>query len=134
VPPIDQVGYIPFAHWNPRTLALSLEAGLRDYRVVEGTQVNFALDARSLLNDPEGIVDVKEALWRSLALGHGHLSALLYNNLADLLERSEGSQRALDLYNEGIEFSMRRGLLAAVTIAQSGAASTLYRLGRWDEA
>jgi class 3 adenylate cyclase/tetratricopeptide (TPR) repeat protein len=116
--------------WADKALSLANDLGDQESPVrALGTRGA----ARGELGDPGGVADLEEALQKSLGLGHGRLSAICYNDLAELLKTSEGPGRALDLLREGIEFARRRGMTEFAVFMQSNVAEVLCRLGEWDE-
>jgi class 3 adenylate cyclase len=65
--------------------------------------------ARCALGDPDGLEEMKRALALAIEQGKSLEAGTLYNNLAIEVWPFEGPQQALDLCNEGIDFSRRRG-------------------------
>jgi class 3 adenylate cyclase/tetratricopeptide (TPR) repeat protein len=89
--------------------------------------------ARAIQGDPDGVIELREALASLRALGLGRSTAIVYNNLASCLSHVEGSQAALDVFREGVAFAEERGLGEMAIALRSSMTSVLFELGEWDE-
>jgi class 3 adenylate cyclase/tetratricopeptide (TPR) repeat protein len=88
--------------------------------------------ARYELGDPDGLDEIRHALQLAREIGELTSVAVGYSNLATLtLTRS--AQEALELYDEGIAFGKRRGMIGSVMWLRAERTWCLYDLGRWDE-
>jgi tetratricopeptide (TPR) repeat protein len=78
--------------------------------------------------------DLRAALALGLELGSGYDTAVIYNNLAELVWLVEGPAAALAVCAEGVDFAERRGLAQAAMWLRAATLGSLLDLGRWDEA
>ena len=90
--------------------------------------------ARAHLGKAGGVEEMREALSLAIEQGEGRTAASLYNNLAFGAWLYEGPQAGLDLSQEGIEFSRRRGITAWVEVMAAAETPALAELGQIDEA
>jgi class 3 adenylate cyclase/tetratricopeptide (TPR) repeat protein len=95
------------------------------------------LDARGMarcdLGDFGGMDDLRQALALGLELGSAYDTAVIYNNLSEPVWLVDGSQAALDLCQEGVDFAERRGLGQLAMWLRGSTLGPLLDLGRWDE-
>ncbi len=110
------------------TLATALDLGPAMARALQTRGI-----ARCDLNDLDGLDDLREALRLGLEVGAGIDTATAYNNLAQYLFHAEGPERALELFDEGIEFSERRGFAHYAGWLRMATLELLFELGRWDD-
>jgi ATP/maltotriose-dependent transcriptional regulator MalT len=78
--------------------------------------------------------DLRAGLALGLELGSGYDTAVIYNNLAEPVWLVEGSQAALSVCEEGVDFAERRGQSEAAMWLRASTLGPLLDLGRWDEA
>jgi class 3 adenylate cyclase/tetratricopeptide (TPR) repeat protein len=88
--------------------------------------------ARNDLGDPGGIDDVRRGLELAREIGDLSTEAHGYANLASLLLPISPTE-ALDVWNEGIEFARKRGIMASLFWQIAESTWALFDLGRWDE-
>jgi class 3 adenylate cyclase/tetratricopeptide (TPR) repeat protein len=117
--------------WCERGLSLARELGMDD-EVVLALQARGV--ARSELQEPGGLDDLREALRLGLELGLGEETAVSYNNLADQLWIREGPASALPAWNEMLEFCRVRGFVTEQMWAKAGILQSLFDTGEWDRA
>jgi tetratricopeptide (TPR) repeat protein len=89
--------------------------------------------ARAVQGDLGGIKEQRRALAELRALGAGRSTAIVYNNLASCLIHVEGSQAALGVFRDGVEFADTRGLREMVMALQNSMLTALFEVGDWDE-
>jgi tetratricopeptide (TPR) repeat protein len=113
-----------------RALALAREIGARQHIVRAMQFVGFA---RCSLGDLGGLDDLREALRLGLEWGLGIETGLGYTNLGDWVWQAEGPAPGLEVYQEGVAFTERRGLREVRMWLMASTAWPLFELGRWDE-
>jgi tetratricopeptide (TPR) repeat protein len=116
--------------WAEKTLDLAREIGAEQ---VVARVLQYRGMARLAQGDPGGYDDLRDALRLALELGLARPAAVAYNNLADWINENEGPLRSYELYQEGIEFSVRRGMPGNARWSRMEATFRLYEMGRWDE-
>jgi hypothetical protein len=116
--------------WSEKGLPLAERFGLTP---LKARLVQFIGSARVHLEDVGGLDDLRTALSIGLEAGIAHETALAYTNLAGSLSDSEGPEAGLELYEEGIEFAKRRGLIGHANWARGETSWCLFDLGRWDD-
>jgi tetratricopeptide (TPR) repeat protein len=89
--------------------------------------------ARHELGDATGIDDLREALRRSLELGHSIEAINTYNNLGDAVWFTEGPARGLEIFGDGLALADRRGATWDVMWIANSMMWPLFEAGRWDE-
>ncbi len=113
-----------------RALALAEELGLdRSARLLGSRGL-----ARSLLADPGGLEDMREAIAIAVEAGQGREASVLHNNLGVELLAFDGPAAALEVLRAGIAFARARGLTASANWTTSSTLFPLTDLGRFDEA
>ncbi len=115
--------------WAEKGIALATELGVED--VVR--HLNARCIARWHLGDPGAVEDIRAGLDLALRLGLGLETGVTYNNLATFVLAIEGPRAALELWDEGLEFSRRRGLTHNAMWVRSERLAALYEVGDWDE-
>jgi class 3 adenylate cyclase/tetratricopeptide (TPR) repeat protein len=131
--------YLFFSHqpeeglrWLRKALDMCRELGLPSD---EARVLQFVGASRCALGDLGGLDDMQEALRMCLDLGlDSFVTATSYNNLADLLCRLEDPVRAVQIWEQGIEFVERRGMLGFPAFMKGSVAWVRTELGQWDEA
>ena len=113
-----------------KLMKLAQQLGLR-HQVSRALQ--FRGMARCYLNDLGGLDDLREGLRLGLEIGAGFETAAAYANLGEWLFWTEGPTRCLELHEEGIDFSERRGLAHVAYWLRHSKLGRLFDLGRWDE-
>jgi class 3 adenylate cyclase/tetratricopeptide (TPR) repeat protein len=116
--------------WAEKTLSMARAVGAEH---VAARTLQFRGMARLIEGDPEGFADLEESLRRSIEFGLANAASVAYTNLADWTTESEGFARSIEIYDQGIEFSTRRGLRGNARWARMERTFRLYDLGRWDE-
>jgi len=115
--------------WVDKGLGLAEELG------VENTA--RLLEARAAVRgnelDPATVDEHRAVRDLCLRLGLGLETGVATNNLAEWVFLFEGVQPALAVYDEGIEFSRRRGLTHNVMWMRAERLRCLYQAGEWDE-
>jgi class 3 adenylate cyclase/tetratricopeptide (TPR) repeat protein len=113
-----------------RALALAAEVGL--------PEPAFALHIRGLarchLGDARGVDDLREALRLALEQGLGRETAVIQGNLSGATWVFQGPAAALEVLEDAIAFSERRGMTEMVMQNRSGVPSFRAELGRVEEA
>ena len=113
-----------------RALTLAAELGL--------PEPAFALHWRGLarceLGKAGGLADMRRALELALDQGQGRETGVIYGNLASIVWVYEGSQAALDLYEEAIAFCERRGITEVALHSRTGRVVALAELGQTEQA
>ena len=89
--------------------------------------------ARCELDDPGGLVDLRESLAALKEGGDIYNVASSYSNVGDWEWMLEGPERGLASHLEAIEFDERRGLRGPAMWIRGETTWMLYDLGRWDE-
>jgi tetratricopeptide (TPR) repeat protein len=90
--------------------------------------------ARWDARDPEGAkADLKSSVELGVQHGEATETAIAYNNYAGLRWVSEGPAAGLETYEEGMAFSVRRGMRGTRLWSLAESTICLYDLGRWDE-
>ena len=88
-----------------RALAIAVEAGLpQDWALGHRGM------ARTILGDPAGLKDYRDAIDALTRAGQGRRAAVEYNNLGCDLRNYEGPRAALEALSEGLRFATARGL------------------------
>ena len=116
--------------WTDATLALCDEMDLPEQRM-RGLQ--FRGIYRVMSGDPGGRADLQEALRIGLDLGFGRVTALAYTNLADWTSGLDGPAAGLAIYEEGMRFAERRGIVAEQMWMRAETTWRLFDAGEWDE-
>jgi class 3 adenylate cyclase/tetratricopeptide (TPR) repeat protein len=88
--------------------------------------------ARADLGDLDGIADLRKGLEVARESGDIFAEGVAYTNLASNLLPTSPSE-ALAVWNEGIEFAVKRGITANRFWQLSESTWALFDLGRWDE-
>jgi class 3 adenylate cyclase/tetratricopeptide (TPR) repeat protein len=108
-----------------RSLAISADLGL--------PEPAFALmwrgSARCHSGDAAGVEDVRRALRLALEQGLGRETVVIYGHATWATWVFDGPRAALELENEAIAFSERRGIAELAVQARAGRLSTLAELG-----
>ena len=81
-----------------------------------------------------GLDDLRQALALALEHGLGFEAATAYLNLGETIYATEGPAKELELFEEGIEFALGRGLMHQAWWTKAPMTMALFDLGRWDEA
>ncbi|MDP9341198.1 MAG: AAA family ATPase [Actinomycetota bacterium] len=115
--------------WTDATLALCDEMDLPEQRM-RGLQ--FRGIYRVMSGDPGGRADLQEALRIGLDLGVGRVTALAYTNLADWTSGLDGPAAGLAIYEEGMRFAERRGIVAEQMWMRAETTWRLFDAGEWD--
>ncbi len=119
------------ASWAERAIELAPRAGADDQAA---RALQFGAASKLYLGDSAGSeAGMRESLRRCLELGLGRTTAFAYINLANTLWLTRGPEAALQTYQDGIEFSGRRGLAGASSWARAEALWVTFEVGRWDE-
>ena len=114
------------------------ETGLRRARElgVGPEHTTRLLMARSTVRgyegDPEGVEDQRAALEIGLRFGLGIATATAYNNLSNWDHFVDGPELGLTTIEEGMEFSLQRGLLQGHAWMRGERLVYLYELGQWE--
>ncbi|MGH2819059.1 MAG: ATP-binding protein, partial [Actinomycetota bacterium] len=116
--------------WADKTLTVADELGLPEQ--VVGAR-GFRGAARGELGDAGGLEDLQEAVRAGSELGLGRATAVQFNNLGWLTWLIEGPRRALDVFESGLHFSDRRGLVPDGMWMSLSRQEALFDLGEWDE-
>ena len=90
--------------------------------------------ARAYLGDPDGLVEMERALSLQIERGEGNDAAATQNNLAIARYPLEGPARSLADFEQGIEFSVQRGLTSHAETMEADCPGLLVELGRPEEA
>jgi class 3 adenylate cyclase/tetratricopeptide (TPR) repeat protein len=90
--------------------------------------------ARALLGQRQGVEEMRRALVLAVEQGEGVSAADLYNSLALVTWLYEGPQASLDVLQEGIDFSLRRGIADAAESMAAGKPPILAEVGRVQQA
>src|SRR5439155_3567651 len=90
--------------------------------------------ARCSLGDPGGLDDMRAALALAVDRGEGREAAVLYNNLAVAVSAIEGPRGVLQVLEEGLEFSERRGIHEFALAMRAASLDQLVDAGEWDHA
>jgi len=114
--------------WAAKGIELAARLGL-DHFVERCRQ--FRGIARCSLGDLGGLEDLREALRVSLERGFTQEAHIGYDNYASWLWTVSGPEAALPLYEESIDFILRRGRESAWNRAEL--MRVHFDLGRWDE-
>jgi class 3 adenylate cyclase/tetratricopeptide (TPR) repeat protein len=115
--------------WTDATLALCDEMDLPEQRM-RGLQ--FRGIYRVMSGDAAGRADLQEALRIGLDLGVGRVTALAYTNLADWTSGLDGPAAGLAIYEEGMRFAERRGIVAEQMWMRAETTWRLFDAGEWD--
>jgi class 3 adenylate cyclase/tetratricopeptide (TPR) repeat protein len=81
-----------------------------------------------------GLDDLRQALRLAREHGLGFEAATAYLNLGETIYATEGPAKQLELFEEGIEFALGRGLTHQAWWTKATMTMALFDLGRWDEA
>jgi tetratricopeptide (TPR) repeat protein len=81
----------------------------------------------------EGLHDLEEGLRLALEFNPVGMVCAAYVNLGDMRWLNEGPAQGLALYEQAIEFGMRRGAVLGVRWGRMQTMWTMFDLGRWDE-
>ncbi len=90
--------------------------------------------SRSILGDPGGLQDYRDALELAIETGQARVAAITYNNLAVALRNFEGPRTSLKVFEEGIEYVTSRGLEGWAREIRSSRLSALISTGAVPEA
>ena len=116
--------------WAEKGLPLAENLGLDSLKL---RMIQFLGCSRAMLGDIGGLEDLREAVRLGLESGNGPDTALGYTNLAGFTRDADGPVPALEIYDEGIDFAERRGLLGFAGWARGERVWPLFDLGRWDD-
>jgi class 3 adenylate cyclase/tetratricopeptide (TPR) repeat protein len=115
--------------WIGKGLALAEKLGVED--------ITYLLQARATVRGYEGdrgcIGDLHRARDLALRFGETRAASVAMNNLADATSWFEGLRQARDIWDDAIEFSLRRGQISAAVWARAERLLCLYHAGDWDE-
>jgi tetratricopeptide (TPR) repeat protein len=103
-----------------------------DSRTVEGRLYQYRGIARVDLGDLGGIDDVRKGLELALDAGDLATAGIGYSNLASNLYPLSATD-ALAVWEEGVEFTEKRGILGNRFWQLAESTWALFDLGRWDE-
>lgn len=117
--------------WSERALIAADQVNRPDIKV---WSLMYRGMARVDLADPRGAVDMRDSLQLGLDLGLGLETAICYANLGDFVSLEDGPEHGLRMYQEGIRFSERRGLVHNLMWIKSNMPFALFQLGEWDGA
>jgi class 3 adenylate cyclase/tetratricopeptide (TPR) repeat protein len=116
--------------WAGRGLALARELDLDDEYV---RALQFRGAARCETGDEGGIDDLRSAIERARAAGHGQSLGLALGNYAFELWFREGPADALEAWREMKRLAEQRGFVSQAQQARMGELECLFDLGEWDE-
>jgi class 3 adenylate cyclase/tetratricopeptide (TPR) repeat protein len=88
---------------------------------------------RCAQGDVQGLDDLRESVAMGLELGLGRETSTGYNNLADWTSTIKDPAAGLAIYEEGIEFGQKHGLVGAAMWSRAETTWSLFDLGRWEE-
>ncbi|MDQ2983270.1 MAG: AAA family ATPase [Actinomycetota bacterium] len=116
--------------WAEKAITLAGELGIED-RSMRALQCRGF--ARWEGGDRGGLDDLQEALRIGLDTGLGDDVAAAYINLGDVTWWAEGPAAGLEIYEAGIDFTARRGIVLRDQWLRAQSVWPLFELGRWDE-
>ncbi len=136
------VAYERLANWEVLAGRLSeatvwVDKGLATAEELRVENTVRLLQAQAGIRAYEGeqgcVTDLRSAWELALRLGLGLETGVAYNNLAERTGWFVGLLPAVEVHNEGIDFSRGRGLTHNVMWMRSEKLRALYHLGAWDE-
>jgi class 3 adenylate cyclase/tetratricopeptide (TPR) repeat protein len=113
-----------------RAIALAGDMGLPE----PVRALGFRGGARVALGDGQGVGDMRRALEAAMHQGLAREVAVLHNNLAEHLVRTEGPRARLELLQQGVVFVERRGMVEWMLVLEAQAVETMVDLGQIDDA
>jgi class 3 adenylate cyclase/tetratricopeptide (TPR) repeat protein len=116
--------------WAQKGLALAQELGLDDEHV---RALQFRGAARCETGDEGGLDDLRVAIDRAKAAGHGQSLGLALGNYAFQLWFREGPAEALEAWREMKRVAEQRGFVSQAQQARMGELECLFDLGEWDQ-
>jgi len=116
--------------WAERALALAERLGLDDEYV---RALQFRGAARCETWDEGGLDDLRTAIERARAAGHGLSLELALGNYAFELWFREGAAKALEAWHEMRRLAEQRGFLSQAQQARMGELECHFDLGDWDQ-
>jgi class 3 adenylate cyclase/tetratricopeptide (TPR) repeat protein len=115
--------------WSERALGLAREFGAVDVAIMA---LHIRGDARCSLGEPEGIVDLREALELSDATGNAADSVTSENYLAEWRWALDGPREALAHDERALALAERRGVVSQGLYTKTHALWLLFELGEWE--
>jgi hypothetical protein len=116
--------------WADRAMALAGRLGLENF---VSRALQFRGIARCDLDDFRGIDDLRESLRAALERGWTREAGIGFSNYGSWVWLTSGADEALEIYGEGVEFAVRRGIVGPEMWTRAESTWPLFDAGRWDE-